>query len=438
MYEKAFCFLKVDVGKSPLAMLAKTCETIGLPDTPSRKSAKDDKLKDSTTAVNHSPSGSSLSSDSKKDDLSPLQKKKEGSRSPRTTTHSPLIGKKTPITSEPSTSTAPLPTNMLLNQRANFFPMPFPSLGSSFPLFPYPPIIPGFPAMPAFAPNAFPATAATAPSPTTYLRCVDPTCKGCPLMTRSCPTPGCVSCSMHSPVTTPTVAAAAAAADMITAFSSPFFTSYNPLMAPNAVSLPPTSSSSAQLAYQNLMAAAAGSQTSKHICNWPDTTGICGKTFNSADELTSHMKVRLTAHTSAVATAAVTSNNVVSNSCSNSNTANTGNSSATSSNANNCNSINAASNTSAAINGTELKSISPKISTTAVAPAPLPSRPSLRYHPYMKPGAMLPSLTPLSNPLAAAVPSPFALPTFPTTVALQAMYAQQQQQQRIITSMPHP
>ncbi|VDD85220.1 unnamed protein product [Enterobius vermicularis] len=249
IYCSFFCF-KVDVGKSPLAMLAKTCETIGLPDTPSRK----DKMKDNNNS-SHSPSTSSTSGESKKDELSPLQKKKEDSKSPRTTTHSP----KTPITSEPSTST-----------RANFFPMAFPPLGSSFPMFQYPPMMPSFSAIPTF-PSGFP----TAPSPTSYLRCADPTCKGCP------------------PVSTP--------ADMITAFSSPFFTSYNPLMAAGAVTLPPTSrlaffdsssfSNQSQLAYQNLMAAAASSQTSKHICNWPDTTGICGKTFNSADELASHMKV---------------------------------------------------------------------------------------------------------------------------------------------------
>lgn len=222
IYCSFFCF-KVDVGKSPLAMLAKTCETIGLPDTPSRK----DKMKDNNNS-SHSPSTSSTSGESKKDELSPLQKKKEDSKSPRTTTHSPVIGKKTPITSEPSTSTAPLPTNMMLNQRANFFPMAFPPLGSSFPMFQYPPMMPSFSAIPTF-PSGFP----TAPSPTSYLRCADPTCKGCPLMPRSCPTPGCVSCSLHSPVSTP--------ADMITAFSSPFFTSYNPLMAAGAVTLPPTS-----------------------------------------------------------------------------------------------------------------------------------------------------------------------------------------------------
>ena len=31
----------MDTGKSPLAMLAKTCETIGLPDTPNKKEKKD-------------------------------------------------------------------------------------------------------------------------------------------------------------------------------------------------------------------------------------------------------------------------------------------------------------------------------------------------------------------------------------------------------------
>lgn len=50
--------------KSPLAMLEKTCETIGLPDTPAKKAspkhkdispANDSKKKDSESLVNKSP-----------------------------------------------------------------------------------------------------------------------------------------------------------------------------------------------------------------------------------------------------------------------------------------------------------------------------------------------------------------------------------------------
>lgn len=50
-------------------------------------------------------------------------------------------------------------------------------------------------------------------------------------------------------------------------------------------------SSAAQIAYQNLMAAASG-QVTKHICNWIESpNGVCGKSFPTADELAAHMKV---------------------------------------------------------------------------------------------------------------------------------------------------
>lgn len=208
----------MDAGKSPLAMLAKTCETIGLPDTPNRKSNKDEKTKD-----NSSPS-SSGSTDCKKDEMSPTYKKKEGSKSPRHTTHSPVIGKKTPITSEPSTSTATLPANLMLSGRC--FPMGFSPLTTGFPTFPYPSLMPGFPAMPAFG-GAF-SSGTTNP----FLRCPDPlSCKGCSatIMTRPCVTPGCTSCTIHSAGTSP--------ADMMMAFPSSFFASYNPLM---TGAIPPT------------------------------------------------------------------------------------------------------------------------------------------------------------------------------------------------------
>lgn len=161
----------MDSGKSPLALLAKTCETIGLPDTPNRKSTKDsDKSKDSTSPT------SSSSGEMKKEEVSPATKnKKEGSKSPRHTTHSPSVGKKTPISSEPSTSAAAsLPANLMLTSRA-CFPISFPPLATGFPTFPYPSLMPGFPTMPTFA------TAGAFPTGTSnpFLRCPDPlTCKG--------------------------------------------------------------------------------------------------------------------------------------------------------------------------------------------------------------------------------------------------------------------
>lgn len=355
----------MDAGKSPLAMLAKTCETIGLPDTPSRKSNKEEKAKEI-----HSPSGSSSSGDSKKDDLSPTSKKKEGSKSPRHVAHSPNIGKKTPITSEPSTSTASLSANLMLNARSGYFPMSFPPLTTGFPAFPYPSMMPGFPTMPSFA-GAFPG--AGAPNP--FMRCPDPlTCKGCPasMMARPCVTPGCTSCTMHSSTGTP--------ADMMMAFPPSFFAAYNPLMAAGATTLPPTSSSAAQIAYQNLMAAASG-QTTKHVCNWIESpNGICGKSFPTADELATHMKI---AHAPSTSVSSSTSSS-------------------------------------------ETKSTSPRSSV-----APLVNHTSLRYHPYLKPGGLMPSVT-MPNPLGVA-PSFPAMPGFPSAAALQAMYTQ-----RLMATIPHP
>lgn len=168
--QKYIC-LQMDSGKSPLALLAKTCETIGLPDTSSRKSNKEsNKSRDRT-----SPS-SSACGETKKEEPSPTAKnRKEGSKSPRHIVHSSSAGKKTPISSEPSTSAvASLPTNLMLNARS-CFPINFSPLATSFPAFPYPSLMPGFPAVPTFAATgAFPSATSNP-----FLRCPDPlTCKG--------------------------------------------------------------------------------------------------------------------------------------------------------------------------------------------------------------------------------------------------------------------
>ncbi|VDN07819.1 unnamed protein product [Thelazia callipaeda] len=361
--------LQMDSGKSPLAMLAKTCETIGLPDTSHRKSTKDsDKSKELT-----SPSSSNASGEHKKDEHSPSSKnKKEGSKSPRHAAHSPPSGRKTPISSEPSTSSAAasLPANLMLNARG-CFPMSFSPLATTFPTFPYPSLIPGFPAVPNFAT----AGAFGGGTPNPFLRCPDPlTCKGCPatLMTRPCVTPGCTSCTMHS------ATAANTPADLMMAFPPSFFAAaYSPLL---SSSIPPTSSSAAQFAYQNLMAAASG-QSTKHVCNWIDSAnGVCGKSFPTADELAAHMKL---AHVPST-----TSNNNI-----------------------------------------DLKaSSSPRTSTTTTSLINHAAAASLRYHPYMKPSGLIP-----------AVPSPLGMPSFqtmtgfPSAAALQAMYTQ-----RLMATMPHP
>ncbi|MFH4983370.1 hypothetical protein AB6A40_010079 [Gnathostoma spinigerum] len=365
----------VDAGKSPLAMLAKTCETIGLPDTPVRKGnhekSKDEQSPSSSSNSTVGVVNGSVSNETKKGEISPVLKKKEGSKSPRHSVHSPSNEKKTPISSEPSTSSASLPASFqaMLNAR-NCFPMSFPPLPAGFPSFAsYPSMMSTFPAMPSF-PTTFPTSTLNP-----FLRCPDPlTCKSCPasMLARPCVTPGCTSCVMHNPT-------ASSATDMMMGFPQSFFAAYNPLM-PTA--LPPTSNSAAaQIAYQNLMAAASG-QTTKHVCNWVESpTSVCGKSFSTADELAAHMKV---AHAPSVSTPSTTPTSQ------------------------------------------EAKCSSPRSAST-----PLFSHTSMRYHPYMKPtGTILPSAT-MPNPLS--IPPFPAMPGFPSAATLQAMYTQ-----RLMATMPHP
>uniref|UniRef100_A0A1I7WMQ9 C2H2-type domain-containing protein n=1 Tax=Heterorhabditis bacteriophora TaxID=37862 RepID=A0A1I7WMQ9_HETBA len=218
----------MEAGKSPLAMLAKTCETIGLPDTPSKKSPADKK---------------EPSPETKKVD-SPSDRRKE--RSPRAT---PSTSK-----AEPNTSTT------------------FPGLPKpSFPLG-FPPAMPfpfGYPTMMPYPMPAFP----TFPMAHFMGRVPCPSA----LLQRPCVTPGCTSCS---------------APDMMSSFAAhPLFSAYTSMM-PSA-----SSASSLPASYQSLLAASAASATasqSKHTCSWVESSGICGKQFNTADDLASHVK---SAHT---------------------------------------------------------------------------------------------------------------------------------------------
>ncbi|XGW28671.1 hypothetical protein V3C99_008452 [Haemonchus contortus] len=225
----------VEPGKSPLAMLAKTCETIGLPDTPSKKSPSEKK------------------DDVKKAD-SPSDRKKE--RSPRAT---PTATRVDPVTSTTFPG-LPKPT----------FPLGF-SPGLAFP-FPYPmmPYTMSFPSFP------MPFSVARPPCPSM-------------LMQRPCVTPGCTSCSSD-------MLSSFAAHPLFSTYSSmmpsPSSTSmlpasYQSLLAtsagPSASTIPSTSAASAATASKS-------STHGKHMCSWVETTGICGKQFATADELAMHVK----------------------------------------------------------------------------------------------------------------------------------------------------
>ncbi|EYB97496.1 hypothetical protein Y032_0140g2177 [Ancylostoma ceylanicum] len=228
----------VEAGKSPLAMLAKTCETIGLPDTPSKKSPTEKK-------------------DEVKKAESPADRRKE--RSPRAT----------PTTTarvEPTASTTTFP-----GLPKPTFPLGFsPTLPFSFPypMMPYTMPFPSFP-MP-FSMTARP------PCPSMLLQ-------------RPCVTPGCTSCS-------PDMLTSFAAHPLFSTYSSMMPSassasmlpaSYQTLLASSAgtsaASVPSTSGTSTTTTSKP-------SSQAKHTCSWVESTGICGKQFASADDLASHVK----------------------------------------------------------------------------------------------------------------------------------------------------
>ncbi|TMS37625.1 hypothetical protein L596_004521 [Steinernema carpocapsae] len=257
----------MDNSKSPLAMLAKTCETIGLPDPPAKKLS-------SPKSKDCSPASSNASGD-KKEDMSPnsIKTKKDlDSKSPRSIS----VNEKKLFGSEPSTSMC-----------TQFGPAAFPMMSRCFPG------IGAFPgAAPFGMPFAYPPASPYAMPPTMPF----PGAPGAmPPMHghhngRPCVTPGCNSCTPVLP--------SSAEMMMMPNLAQSFFAAYsNPLLAagmtgPTSV---PTSMASQLAAYQSMMAAACGQN--KNICSFPDPNGQnghCGKSFATSDELTAHMKSHMT------------------------------------------------------------------------------------------------------------------------------------------------
>ncbi|PAV82927.1 hypothetical protein WR25_00954 [Diploscapter pachys] len=246
----------MDTGKSPLAMLAKTCETIGLPDTPNKKDKKDDSKKSTDT--------SPASLTTKKDRSSPKSAKS---------------------VSEPLSTTFPgLPKP---HQMANGFPTAFPFYN---PLMTY--------SMPPFA---------TFPTP--FMPRMP-----CPaaLMQRPCVTPGCPSCTPMPPEMMASFAAhplfSTYANMMPSASSAAALSSYQALLAQSMIpstststtfplslpsafptSLPSTSTPTTSNATPRATPKTSP-QTRQHICNWMVSSGVCGKKFDNETELTSHVK----------------------------------------------------------------------------------------------------------------------------------------------------
>ncbi|CAJ0918258.1 unnamed protein product, partial [Mesorhabditis belari] len=196
----------VDTTKSsPLSLLAKTCEAIGLPDTPSsKKTPKKDE---------NSPG------DVKKSDSPNLSKRKDGLRSPRAT----------PKLTDPAAAL----TAMGLHKGASGMFSPF-GLPMGFPM--------GFPGMLPYPPMPYPSF----PIPP-FMRCPSL------MMGRPCTNPAiCTACSSVSGSTDAATLSALAAASTF------------PGMPPFAYPFMPSTSTAASLpaTYQQMLQAAAAASVS--------------------------------------------------------------------------------------------------------------------------------------------------------------------------------
>uniref|UniRef100_A0A1I7YYZ6 C2H2-type domain-containing protein n=1 Tax=Steinernema glaseri TaxID=37863 RepID=A0A1I7YYZ6_9BILA len=388
----------MDNSKSPLAMLAKTCETIGLPDPPAKKLS-------SPKSKDCSPAGSNASGD-KKEDMSPnsLKSKKDvDSKSPRSTS----VSDKKVFGSEPSTS--------MCSQFGPAFPM----MSRCFP---------GMAAFPGATPFAMPF--GYPPGPGYMAPGMAFHGAGGPMAPmapghhngRPCVTPGCTSCSL---------AQNGAEMMMMPNLAQSFFAAAaysNPLLAagmtvPSSV---PSSMASQLAAYQSMMEAACGQN--KNVCSLPDpngTNGHCGKSFATSDELTAHMKTHMAPHSIA--------SNIPSSSSASTTSVNT-----------------LSTSTLPAVSRAETPKkarASPKTPSVMYSSNNAAAAAAMRFHPYMKnPAAaaaaahMMASNSPAALNAAMASMGGAAMPHFGMPMppfnpaALQAMYAQQ----RLMGTMPHP
>jgi hypothetical protein len=233
--------------KSPLAMLEKTCETIGLPDTPAKKASP--KTKDS-----------SPSNDGKKKDLETIVTK-----SPRLNPI-PSVDKKMMPGCEPSTSMAatmfPPGVNPNLMQRCFPFPggagMQNPMV-SAGPMGYNPAMMPPYMMSPFMPPTSMPPMMMTPHMPNG----------------RPCVQPGCQMCAAYS----------------MAAFMPPDVMSQLSMLA----------------AYSNgpamNMAAMQSMNSGRHVCTYNGGNGPCGKIFSSESEHFAHLKSHVAENTSEQKTA---------------------------------------------------------------------------------------------------------------------------------------
>ncbi|CAI4227882.1 unnamed protein product [Auanema sp. JU1783] len=369
-------------GKSPLAMLAKTCETIGLPDVPLMKKSP------ALSSDGKSSMGASPDLSLKGKSESPNDKKRERC-SPRAT---PSTSK-----SEPLTSTS-MPALTAVGKA------PFGALGfhTAFPFYP------GATMMNPFAMHtaAFPGFG-MAHAPQAYMNARVP----CPaaIMRQPCITPGCSTCSTPGPSATdmfanPLFSAYAAMMPTVSGASGPAgISSYQALLASaaaaasaNAAAVASCTPSVTTPTPGSVSSSCSSSSHVKHTCSWMDsTTGMCGKQFATTDELTNHMKNHAIASVNISSTAPSP----------------------------------VPSSSSSVSMSTPDKISNGKMSSSAG------NTPNMRFNPYGKsvaPGMMAPAGAAVAAAAAAAAGMPSMTPMAFNPMALHAMYAQ-----RMMT-MPHP
>jgi len=287
--------------KNPLAMLEKTCETIGLPDTPAKKSQNSPKSKDGSPT-----NGTDAKKDESSHNSTSNKKKDDAAKSPKVNS---AVEKKITHGCEPSTSMAGMfpgfPAAMFqryLPFGANGAPMMpptaagFPNHSAPFGMLPFGPV-PVSAAMPH--PGMVPGMhQLCGPMPTPHI-----------VNGRPCMTPGCQTCAISAAqahaaaiaasmgIGVPQMAAAQNQADMMQQFLQMQFLAamqqqyVNPA-AQNGVQLPPTSNSKSVDTYNNLMAAACG-QLSRQVCPYVENNVPCGKTFANPEEMLHHYKAHL-------------------------------------------------------------------------------------------------------------------------------------------------
>lgn len=271
-----------ETGKSPLAMLAKTCETIGLPDnSPPRKI----NTSSNSSSSEYSPTGSIISQkNNTKTSVSPTKDENTYNNSSNST----LINlKPKPMTSiHDNKILSPAPTPKRTPIISQFNPMFLPQQQQQ---------------QHQHNPND-PMTAA-AIAAMTQAQFTNPMMRFPPVIPGS-PFSGGMNGGMfnvHPMMAGSMMQGMPNQMDMMNLFAlqaqAAAYNTQNPFMAnimPQTQQIPTTTTSSATAiqAYQSLMAAAAG-QTEKNVCSWSDGTGICGKIFPTPDLLTQHMKCHL-------------------------------------------------------------------------------------------------------------------------------------------------